>query len=1437
MLNKNLSKSLLVALGVGLSLNVSAREILNQPASSGGPGYGGSGNKVAAACLNSSSSSVLDINNVRTTVLNGGDMWWNLLDPRYEVPKVNDPNQPKKHSLFAGSVWIGGKDAQNNLYLAGQTYRQSNQVNYWPGPLDATGNISKDACAAWNFHAKIDKSMVLDFIASYNAGAYGSDPLLLPKAIREWPGRNNPHLRIPGIENDNAPFVNVGGDPNEYDPMDGDYPAIQGDQAIWWVMNDAGNTKTPLSKTIGLELQVMAFAFQTNDLINNMTFYKQTLKNKGTVTLNSTYLGQWVDADLGFYNDDYVGCDVARGLGICYNGDNDDEGANGYGLNPPAIGVDFFKGPKADQGDGIDNDRDGLVDEGTNGIDDDGKNGIDDAAEQELIIMSSFIYYNNDDDPTNGNPKSASDYYNYLRSFWRDGKKITYSKDGRDQSKPEYKFMFSGETDPKGYGYSNPAPASVPTGHFKWTENNTDNQGGTNAPADRRFLQSAGPFTLVPGTVTDLTIGVVWGRANSGGAQGSLGLLKYADDRAQKLFDNDFVLPQGPDAPEVKVTELDQQLILTLIPKKLRTGQTTETYSEEDKSLRNNPFVKDPVYRFEGYKVYQLKDLTVSASELENRDRARLVAQGDVQNGVGTIINQDFDIDLGQVVNKVRVKGSDKGVFHTLNITTDQFATGNDRIVNFKSYHFMVVAYAYNGDSANVSDKYLEGRVNTISTGVPHKSNPENGGTVLYSSYGNRADITRVFGTGNGGYKLEITPDQEQQVVKDTKKQLLTYPGMNSPFVVKVYDPKKVQAGEFTVKLSSRLTYKKSSVTGSVNRVDLGDVVLSTGNFTTPDGYNATANPHVPSYPQVPGRGIVRRILPAIPVVDKKGVTIDSIITLDVEMLNDHLGGNFVLDGDSIENVGSTAIPRHKLVGHLKQKRPFTVVGKNFNAKVNQFVLSDFWYLTMPKSQEKIYADRTITEFNEQIIPEYGIAIEFKRGQNPGYQSLLNGLNGFITGSITYGNGPKWLDFVPNTDANKEEDKIAGKKPWLLKMYDQNSTGPSYELFNIDPNYTMINVLGGTWAPYAAAAKETDGPAYFKAGPDNRKLYSLNNIDVVFTNDKSKWTRVPVLQGVGGGANVYKLTKKLSDVPSVGKDGKPDNDVSNYPRRSPKPAVSMGWFPGYVIDLDKGTRLNMMFSEYGESNNTSNGSEQGRNLIWDPTSDASKNYGKNFIYVVNTTYDEGKGLSYDLDSAKYAITNPNSYLNFIQKAIFDKITWVGYPKLAPGATLNASDVRVSLRVNRAFTSYNSAGDYNVNDDNTPKAYTGVNSNPEYRFNTNGLVPQFEQVASAKSALDMIRVVPNPYYAYSQYEQRQLDNIVKITNLPKKCKISIYTVNGTLIKTFNKDAKETWIDWNLKNENSLPIASGVYIINVDAGNAGSKVVKWFGIMRPIDLESF
>ena len=130
-----------------------------------------------------------------------------------------------------------------------------------------------------------------------------------------------------------------------------------------------------------------------------------------------------------------------------------------------------------------------------------------------------------------------------------------------------------------------------------------------------------------------------------------------------------------------------------------------------------------------------------------------------------------------------------------------------------------------------------------------------------------------------------------------------------------------------------------------------------------------------------------------------------------------------------------------------------------------------------------------------------------------------------------------------------------------------------------------------------------------------------------------------------------------------------------------------------------------------------------------------------------------------------------------------------------------------------------------------------NGNPQFQFSTDNIYTQINQLQVAESALDLIKVVPNPYYGFSRYETSQLDNIVKITNLPPKCNISIYSTGGTLIRQIKKDNAETWISWDLKNQYNVPIASGIYIIHIDAGAAGEKVVKWFGALRPVDLNAF
>jgi len=474
-----------------------------------------------ANCLHPTSSADLDIGNVRAKILTGGDMWWDLVgSAQYEIPKSSG-----KHSLFAGALWIGGYDDFGFLRVAAQTYRQSGD-DFWTGPLDlATTDLTPAMCSQYDRIWKLTRTEVQDFVSGSNA----------TQAIIDYPGNGNANQA-----QFLAPFVDINSD-GIYNYLDGDYPmfddvtnqsgcnctSLHGDQVLWWVINDVGNVHSSSGSltAIGLEIHCQAFAYATGDAdLNNATFYEYKIINRNTTTdLENTFLGFFVDVDLGNYLDDFVGCDVGRGLGYGYNGDMNDEGISGYGTNPPAVGLDIIHGPTADVGDGIDNDRDSCIDctylRDTNGVIIDT---IPDTVSPELIKMSRFVYYNNSSHPVNGNPVSPEDYYGYLSGYWRNGLPITYGGNGMGggigATTDQCYFMYPGNSDPYNWGTNGVA------------ENIWDEVTAGNAPDDRRFLMSTGPFTFHPGEVQCVQTAVLWAR-DSLGPQSSVTKLKLIDDK------------------------------------------------------------------------------------------------------------------------------------------------------------------------------------------------------------------------------------------------------------------------------------------------------------------------------------------------------------------------------------------------------------------------------------------------------------------------------------------------------------------------------------------------------------------------------------------------------------------------------------------------------------------------------------------------------------------------------------------------------------------------------------------------------------------------------------------------------------------------------------------------------------------------------------------
>ena len=1339
---------------------------------------GGENPTPTAGCASAVAKASLSLNNVRTRIeATGGSMWQDRANgiADYEVPKRGSINDPKYTSIFAGALWMGGQDVNGQLKIAAVTFR-TNGNDFWPGPLNtSTAEIDAPTCTKYDKFYGVSRAMVDEFVAHYDCMLDpGCDVAVeypnyqIPNEILNWPAHGDISL---GQDWHLAPFYDKDGD-DFYDPNSGDYPKYDligdidcrttrdvrlfGDTTIWFVFNDKGSTHTEASgPSIGMEIRGQAFAFATNDEVNNMTFYNYEMINRSTFTLTETYFGQWVDADLGGFDDDYVGCDASRGLGYCYNGDNNDEnngGQQGYGVTPPAVGVDFFEGPYADN-DGIDNPLTEIVQDAldSNGIPYSGL-GIgygDGIVDNERYGMRKFVYYNIGGG-AQGDPQTALEYYNYLRGIWRDGSNMVWGGTGHVSSGGTIPadILFPGDSDP--LFWSTQGVSASPADWSEFALNNTS--------GDRRFLESAGPFVLEPGAVNDLTVGVVWARAVAGDNWSSVQALRIADDKAQALFDNCFKITEGPDAPDITFQELNQELILYITNKKV-SNNYNETYNQK------NPFIAIPdtmdgvhqgsdddkdtlrYYKFQGYQIYQVKNGLITVSELSDVSNSRLVAQVDLKDGVTTLINHYYNEQFEVNVPYLMAEGEDEGIKHSFRFTNDAFATGdNKKLVNHKTYYYMAIAYGYNEykhfnplDPTALdgqmqpyigSRKLAGGRGITSFSAIPHNPAPEEGGTLANSQYGDMPEITRKEGQGNGGNDLEITAASEAAIVANYSSNNITYTSGHGPIQVKVVDPLRVKAGVYTLRFRDTIT-----------------------------------------------------------------------------------SGN----------------------------------------------LSDaYWTLFLPTGSgvpgDTVTSDQLIEVENEQLFLDQGLSITVKQGETPGVNKELG--SGVIGASVAYENsGLRWLGGYSDREGQNDGN-------WIRSGNSTFDVGTNLSAYNdniiidyIDPEQDFEGLVNGTWAPYglASVVRATGVPdevpmqdAVGLGYVDGRAvklstLSELASVDIVFTTDKTKWSRSIVLEArndailAEGGANHLEIRKSNS----VDKSGRSAGDAGyNNSDGDLISTTGMGWFPGYAINLETGERLNIAFAE-----DSWLAGDNGSDMKWNPTSVLEAGVpnfpggpqplvmgGKHYVYVFRSTssiispssttypaYDNCEVLFQQLSFG-------SGTLNELKKAnAFSSCIWTGVPMVEEGHSLFETTAKVKLRVEKPFKSYHTdSSNFEL---------------PMYQFDMTGLEVELGNSSVMDSALALINVVPNPYYAYSEYENNKLDKRIKITNLPLNCTISIYNVNGTLMRRFDKGDPKTSLDWDLTNHVDVPIASGVYLIHVSVPEVGERTLKWFGVMKPTDLNGF
>ncbi|MBI1806044.1 MAG: T9SS type A sorting domain-containing protein [Ignavibacteria bacterium] len=448
----------------------------------------------------------------------------------------------------------------------------------------------------------------------------------------EWPWQNGaPYYErngIPGYQPDSSGSAGP----------DIDEPGLGGaDQIIWFVANDLdGNATRQLfgSTPIGLEMQVTCWAYNRSSSLDNVIFqryriiYKGTSTTPSTATIDSMYLAKWVDPDLGDFNDDFVGCSVDRSLGYAYNARPVDVEFNKQNLPPPVVGYDLFQGPRVSKPSSQARWNLQTIDGFEN------------------LPLTTFTYFTAS--TRTGDLTNRQSWWNILRGYKT-----------RPISPPQCLL------DPTTNACTTFELTGDPQLYHGWVD------GVLDPPGDRRFAMVSGPFTLAFGDTQEVVVGLIAGMGKDN--RDGISTVKTIDGAAQDAFNLNFQFPDPIPAPDVRVVELDNKIILDW------ESDTAQVRRVEGYTSRG--------YHFESYTVYQFPLPT------STREQA--------------LVYQPFDPTqpryLPIILDKVR----------------------NHPLVNGQKYYFGITSTVYNPDPA-----YAQQRIESpliIRECVPHSPNP---GTV-----------------------------------------------------------------------------------------------------------------------------------------------------------------------------------------------------------------------------------------------------------------------------------------------------------------------------------------------------------------------------------------------------------------------------------------------------------------------------------------------------------------------------------------------------------------------------------------------------------------------------------------------------------------------------------------------------------------------------------
>ena len=286
--------------------------------------------------------------------------------------------------LRQAGLWITAKDDQGNFHTAVQRLASKDSFDFWPGPIDTltgqTGDIN-----AWDKVYPISKEDIANHLAHFRDDGY-----IASDKITNWPAEGNS-----GFSKYLAPFIDYNLD-GTYNPMDGDYPAIKGDDAVYCIFNDINDEHTAsFGASLGIEVQMLAYTYAESSSI----YLEYYIINRRPRTYNDIKVGFFLDGECGLRTDNFAGTLEQYPQTIfVHNGDAMDEGF--FGNELPYVGVVFLN--------------------------------------ENLSKSISFTEGNG----KNGRPEVNADFIRFSQGVWKDSTPLTFGSAGTNPGE-ETPFIFA----------------------------------------------------------------------------------------------------------------------------------------------------------------------------------------------------------------------------------------------------------------------------------------------------------------------------------------------------------------------------------------------------------------------------------------------------------------------------------------------------------------------------------------------------------------------------------------------------------------------------------------------------------------------------------------------------------------------------------------------------------------------------------------------------------------------------------------------------------------------------------------------------------------------------------------------------------------------------------------------------------------------------------